>query len=219
MYIIDLIEENEADVIQLLDLNFGKTNLVLAAPEESEIRDIKDIKDEMTVATEFPNLTKKYLENKDLNLKIVKLSGSTEAAPFIGVSDLITDLTSTGTTLKMNHLEIVDTLLESSIVLVANKESLQDKKQLIESVSTSIKGVLEAARKKLLMMNVKTKDLPSVKEVMPSMGGLTISDVLSDEETVAAQAVIDEDEVFELVNKLRNAGAKDILVVPIERII
>ena len=216
---IDLIEENEADVIQLLDLNFGKTNLVLAAPEDSKIRDIKDIKDDMTVATEFPNLTKKYLENNNLNLKIVKLSGSTEAAPFIGVSDLITDLTSTGTTLKMNHLEVVDTLLESSIVLVANKESLQDKKQLIESVSTSIKGVLEAARKKLLMMNVKTKDLPSVKEVMPSMGGLTISDVLSDEETVAAQAVIDEDEVFELVNKLRNAGAKDILVVPIERII
>ena len=119
----------------------------------------------------------------------------------------------------MNHLEIVDTLLESSIVLISNKESLNVKKQLIESVSTSIKGVLEASRKKLLMMNVKTKDLPSVKEVMPSMGGLTISDVLSDEETVAAQAVIDEDEVFELVNKLRNAGAKDILVVPIERII
>ena len=216
---IDLIEENEADVIQLLDLNFGKTNLVLAAPEDSKIRSVEDIKAKMTVATEFPNLTKKYLENNNLNLKIVKLSGSTEAAPFIGVSDLITDLTSTGTTLKMNHLEIVDTLLESSIVLVANRESLNDKKQLIESVSTSIKGVLEAARKKLLMMNVKTQNLDSVKEVMPSMGGLTISDVLSDEETVAAQAVIDEDEVFELVNKLRNAGAKDILVVPIERII
>ena len=119
----------------------------------------------------------------------------------------------------MNHLEIVDTILESSIVLVANKKSIETKKELIESVSTSIKGVLEAARKKLLMMNVKTEDLNCVKEVMPSMGGLTISDVLSEEETVAAQAVIDEDEVFELVNKLRNAGAKDILVVPIERII
>ena len=216
---IDLIEENEADVTQLLDLNFGKTNLVLAAPEDSKIRDINDIEPEMIIATEFPKLTKKYLEKNSLNLKIVKLSGSTEAAPFIGVSDLITDLTSTGTTLKMNHLEIVDTLLESSIVLITNKKSLNEKKQLIESVSTSIKGVLEASRKKLLMMNVKTKDLSSVKEVMPSLGGLTISDVLSDEETVAAQAVIDEDEVFELVNKLKNVGAKDILVVPIERII
>ena len=216
---IDLINENEADVIELLDLKFGKTKLVLAAPEDSNITSIEDITSKMTVATEFPTLTKKYLEKNNLNLKIVKLSGSTEAAPFIGVADLITDLTSTGTTLKMNHLEIVDTLLESSIVLVANKESIKTKKELIESVSTSIKGVLEAARKKLLMMNVKTEYLNCVKEVMPSMGGLTISDVLSEEETVAAQAVIDEDEVFELVNKLKNAGAKDILVVPIERII
>lgn len=216
---IDLINENEADVIELLDLKFGKTKLVLAAPEDANITSINDIDSEMTVATEFPTLTKKYLKENNLNLKIVKLSGSTEAAPFIGVADLITDLTSTGTTLKMNHLEIVDTLLESSIVLVANKESIETKKELIESVSTSIKGVLEAARKKLLMMNVKTEYLNCVKEVMPSMGGLTISNVLSEEETVAAQAVIDEDEVFELVNKLRNAGAKDILVVPIERII
>lgn len=216
---IDLIKENEADVMELLDLKFGKTKLVLAAPEDSNISSIDDIGGEMTVATEFPVLTKKYLEENKLNLKIVKLSGSTEAAPFIGVADLITDLTSTGTTLKMNHLEIVDTILESSIVLITNKNSLEAKKELIESVSTSIKGVLEASRKKLLMMNVKTEDLNCVKEVMPSMGGLTISDVLSEEETVAAQAVIDEDEVFELVNKLRNAGAKDILVVPIERII
>ncbi len=216
---IDLIKENDSQVIELLDLKFGKTNLVLAAPEDSNIDCVEDIPSDLTVATEFPNLTKKYLDEKNLKLKIVKLSGSTEAAPFIGVADLITDLTSTGTTLKMNHLKIIDTLLESSIVLVANKESIESKKELIESVSTSIKGVLEANRKKLLMMNVKTEDLNCVKEVMPSMGGLTISDVLSEEETVAAQAVIDEDEVFELVNKLRKAGAKDILVVPIERII
>jgi len=216
---IDLICENDADVKELLDLKFGKTNLVLAAPEDSNIKTVNDIKPDMIVATEFPNLTRKYLDENNLENKIVKLSGSTEAAPFIGVADLITDLTSTGTTLKMNHLEIVDTLLKSSIVLIANNDSFESKKDLIESVSTSIKGVLDASRKKLLMMNVETKNLNAVKEVMPSMGGLTISDVLSDEETVAAQAVIDEDEVFDLVNKLRNAGAKDILVVPIERII
>ena len=216
---VDLINENEADVEELLDLRFGQTKLVLAAPEESNINSIADIKDDMKVATEFPVLTKKYLDEKGLNLKIVKLSGSTEAAPFIGIADLITDLTSTGTTLKMNHLEIIDIILESTIKLIANKESLNNKKELIESVSTSIKGVLDADRKKLIMMNVKDKDLDKVKDVMPSMGGLTISEVLSDEKTVAVQAVIDEKQVFELVNDLRNAGAKDILVVPIERII
>ena len=216
---VDLIEENEADVIDLLDLRFGQTKLVLASPEESNINSVDDIKDDMKVATEFPVLTKKYLQKKGLDLKIVKLSGSTEAAPFIGIADLITDLTSTGTTLKMNHLEIIDIILDSTIKLIANPDSLNDKRELIESVSTSIKGVLDADRKKLIMMNVYENDLDKVKEVMPSMGGLTISEVLSDEKTVAVQAVIDEKQVFELVNDLRNAGARDILVVPIERII
>ena len=217
---VDLINENEADVCELLDLRFGQTKLVLAAPEESNINSVDDITEDMKVATEFPVLTRKYLDEKGLNnIKIVKLSGSTEAAPFIGIADLITDLTSTGTTLKMNHLQIIDKILDSTIKLIANKDSLENKKELIEAVSTSIKGVLDADRKKLIMMNVKTADLEKVKDVMPSMGGLTISEVLSDEKTVAVQAVIDEKEVFELVNDLRNAGAKDILVVPIERII
>ena len=216
---VDLINENEVDVSELLDLRFGQTKLVLAAPEESGISSVDDITEDMKVATEFPVLTRKYFVEKGLDLKIVKLSGSTEAAPFIGLADLITDLTSTGTTLKMNHLEIIDVILESSIKLIANKESLSEKRELIESVSTSIKGVLDADRKKLIMMNVKNDDLDKVKLVMPSLGGLTISEVLSDEKTVAVQAVIDEKQVFELVNDLRNAGAKDILVVPIERII
>lgn len=216
---VDLIQENEADVEELLDLRFGQTRLVLAAPEESGIRSVDDITQDMKVATEFPKLTEKYFEKNGLDLKIIKLSGSTEAAPFIGIADLITDLTSTGTTLKMNHLEIIDTLLESSIKLIANKDSLNEKKELIESVSTSIRGVLDADRKKLIMMNVKSIDLDKVKEVMPSLGGLTISEVLAREKTVAVQAVIDEKQVFELVNDLRNAGAKDILVMPIERII
>ena len=216
---VDLIQESESDVEELLDLRFGQTKLVLAAPEDSDINCVEDITNDMKVATEFPVLTKKYLNEKGLDLKIVKLSGSTEAAPFIGIADLITDLTSTGTTLKMNHLEIIDTILESTIKLIANHKSLEEKRELIESVSTSIKGVLDADRKKLIMMNVYSDDLDKVKDVMPSMGGLTISEVLSDKKTVAVQAVFDEKEVFELVNDLRNAGAHDILVVPIERII
>ena len=216
---IDLIKESESDVVELLDLKFGQTKLVLASPEDSQINSVEDLTSDMTVATEFPTLTKKYLQNHDLNSKIVKLSGSTEIAPFIGVADLITDLTSTGTTLKMNHLKIIDTILESTIVLITNDEALKNKKQLVEAVSRSIKGVIDAFGKKLIMMNVKSKDLDEVRKLMPSMEGPTVSEVLSKEKTVAIQAVIDEDQVFELVNDLRNAGAKDILVVPIERII
>ena len=216
---IDLIKESESEVIELLDLKFGQTKLVLAAPEDSEINSIEDLTSEMTIATEFPTLTKKFLKEHDLDLKIVKLSGSTEIAPFIGVADLITDLTSTGTTLKMNHLKIIDTILESSIVLISNEDSLKEKKVLVEAVNRSIKGVIDAFGKKLIMMNVKSKDLEEIRKFMPSMDGPTISEVLSKEKTVAVQAVVDEDQVFELINDLINAGAKDILVVPIERII
>ena len=90
---------------------------------------------------------------------------------------------------------------------------------MIDEITTSICGVLDAKNQKLIMMNVASKDLNKVKKVMPAMTGPTISEVLSEEDTVAVQAVVSEEEVFELINKLRRAGAHDILVVPIERII
>ncbi|MDR2966686.1 MAG: ATP phosphoribosyltransferase [Methanobacteriaceae archaeon] len=217
---LDLIKESESNVKILTDLKFGQTSLVLASPEDSAIDSIDDVKSAMTVATEFPNLTNSYLKSYDIDVKIVELTGSTEIAPFIGVADLIADLTSTGTTLKMNHLKVIDNILDSSIKLIANENSYNEKKNLIDTVKVSIKGVIDANQKKLLMMNVALKNLDNVKNLMPSMTGPTVSEVLSEtEDTVAIQAVVDEKEVFDLVNKLKNAGARDILVVPIERII
>ncbi len=216
---LDLIKEKEVNVEILEDLNFGSAKLVLAVPEDSKINNILDIDDGAIVATEFPNLTKKYLENKGINVKIVELSGSTEIAPFIGVADIVADLTSTGTTLKMNHLKIIDTILESSIKLIANKESFKDKNEKIEAIRTGIKGVLDAEGKKLVMMNVNKEFLEDVKKAMPGLTGPTVSQVVSNENIVAVQAVVDEREVFNTVNRLKKIGAKDILVVPIERII
>jgi ATP phosphoribosyltransferase len=216
---LDLIEEKEAHVKILEDLNFGKSKLVLASPEESNIKKLSDIKKGSIVATEFPQLTEKYLESNGIPVKIVELSGSTEIAPFIGVSDLIADLTSTGTTLKMNHLQMVDTILESSVHLIANPESYQEKKEKIEEIRTGIRGVLDAEGKKLVMMNVDEEALNEVKRAMPGMTGPTVSQVLSDNGVVAVHAVVSEDEVFQVVNRLKKIGARDILVVPIERII
>ena len=216
---LDLIEEKDVDIEILEDLNFGSAKLVLAVPEDSRINNILDIEDGALVATEFPNLTKKYLKNKGINVKIVELSGSTEIAPFIGVADIVADLTSTGTTLKMNHLKIIDTILESSIKLITNKKSFRDKNEKIEAIRTGIKGVLDAEGKKLVMMNVAKEFLEDVKKTMPGLTGPTVSQVVSNENIVAVQAVVDEREVFNTVNKLKKIGARDILVVPIERII
>lgn len=216
---LDLIKEKDADVEILEDLNFGMASLVLAVPEDSRIYNILDIDHGAIVATEFPNLTKKYFKSKGLDVKIVELSGSTEIAPFIGIADIITDLTSTGTTLKMNHLKIIDTILKSSMKLITNKNSFKEKNDKIESVRTGIKGVLDAEGKKLVMMNVDRESLEDVKMVMPGLTGPTVSQVMSNKDIVAVHAVVDEHEVFNTVNKLKKMGAKDILVVPIERII
>lgn len=216
---LDLIEEKEVNVEILEDLNFGRSKLVLAAPEDSDIKELGDVKDGSIVATEFPHLTERYFKNQGIPVKIVELSGSTEIAPFIGVSDLITDLTSTGTTLKMNHLQMVDTILESSVHLLANPESYQNKREKIEEIQTGVKGVLDAEGKKLVMMNVDEEVLDEVKNAMPGMTGPTVSQVLSNKGVVAVHAVVNEHEVFPVVNRLKKIGARDILVVPIERII
>lgn len=215
----DLIEENNADVEILEDLNFGRTKLVLAVPETSPINGINDITDGAVVATEFPNLTDKYLKSKEITARIVELSGSTEIAPFIGVADIISDLTSTGTTLKMNHLKIIETILESSIKLIANKKSFKKNNEKIEAIRTGIKGVLDAEGKKLVMMNVAEEFLDEVQKAMPGLTGPTVSQVLSKKGIMAVHAVVDERDVFNLVNQLKKIGARDILVVPIERII
>jgi ATP phosphoribosyltransferase len=216
---LDLVEEKGVDVVILEDLNFGKAKLVLAAPEDSEIRSLSDLRERNMVATEFPNLTGNYLKKKGVNAKIVELSGSTEIAPLIGVADIVADLTSTGTTLKMNHLKIIDTIMESSVKLIANKKSFEDKKEKIEAVRTAVKGVLDAEGKKLVMMNVDKRSLDQVKNVMPGLTGPTVSQVLSDQDIMAVHAVVDEKDIFNLVNQLKKIGARDILVVPIERII
>lgn len=216
---LDLVAEKEAQVEILEDLNFGRTKLVLAAPETSEINKLADLKNGTVIATEFPNITGKYLEDKNIKAKIIKLSGSTEIAPFIGVADVIADLTSTGTTLKMNHLKVIHTILESSVKLIGNIESYQEKNEKIEAIRTGIRGVLDAEGKKLVMMNAAQEHLEEIKQAMPGLTGPTVSKVLSNNGFIAVHAVVDEKDVFRLVNKLKKIGARDILVVPIERII
>lgn len=219
----DLVLERgvENRVEFLLDFNFGKANLVIAAPEDSNISSIQDLKSGMKIATEFPNITKKYLESKNLNMEIIELSGATEIAPFIGVADLISDLTSTGTTLKLNRLKPIDTIVSSTTRLIANRDSIKDpkKQNKINQIVSGIKSVLYAQTKRLIMMNAPKEILEDIKKVLPGMSGPTISKVLSDDSIVAIHAVIDEREVFSTVAKLEELGAKDILIIPIERIL
>ncbi len=216
----DLMRESgDVDVAELLDLSYGYTRLVVAASEKSGIKSVRDIKPGARVATEFPTNTKRYFAEKGIKIELVDITGAAEISPLIGLADLIVDVTSTGTTLRAHGLKIIDTILESTSRLIANRRSLKEKKAKIDDIVTAINSVVKARGKKLVLMNVPEAKLEKIKRVMPGMAGPTVSRVEGAKGMLAVQAVVDEAEVYKVVKRAKQAGAKDILVIPIERVL
>ncbi len=212
---LDQVRESGADLVDLLDLEFGACRLVLATPEEGAVSEPADLAGG-TVATEFPNVTRAYFEDLGVDVDIVEVSGATELTPHVDIAEAIVDITSTGTTLRMNRLAAVDEVLESSVRLFARPETADDPK--VEHVTTALGSVLAAEDRRYLMMNVDGEDLPAVKEVLPGMGGPTVMDIAGSD-AVAVHAVVEEHRVFETIAELKNAGASDVLVTEIERLV
>jgi ATP phosphoribosyltransferase len=215
----DLMRERGADVKELLNLSYGFTRMVVAASEKSGIKTVQDIKTGARVATEFPNMTKEYFTERGIKIELVGVTGAAEISPLIGLADLIVDVTSTGTTLRAHGLKIIDIILESTARLVANQQSFRDKKAKIEDIVTAVKSVVEARGKKLVLMNVPKDKLEIIKQVMPGMSGPTVSRVEGVKSMLAIQAVVDEAEIDNIIKRAKQAGARDILVVPIERVL
>jgi len=217
---MDLITERGANVEALLDLKFGKASLVLAVPEDSVFQSARDLEGKK-VATEFPEITHQYFKNLGVNVEVIKVSGACEMTPHVGIADAIVDISSSGTTLLINHLKAIDTVFSSTVHLIANKKSLREKDKILD-IKTALESVLNAKKKRYLMMNVPEASLQAVKEVLPGMSGPTVMKVessrSSEESFLAVHSVVDADLIFTLVNKLRKVGARDILVIPIERI-
>jgi len=214
----DMVIERESDVIELLDLPFGKAKLVLAVHEDSAASSVKHLEG-MKVATEFPVITRAYFKKHHVNVNLVLVGGACEAAPHLGIADAIVDLSSSGTTLKTNRLRVIDEVLETSTLLIANKESLKTKKEKIDEIHLALESVIRARGQCYLMMNVKRSSLEAVKRVLPGLSGPTVMDVASSENLVAVHAVVNEERVYSLINSLKRAGAKDILVMAIQRMI
>lgn len=213
---LDLISETGAQVEMLLDMGFGRASLVLAVPEESHLTTPQSLEGKR-IATEFPNITARYFRNLGVNVEIIKVSGACELTPHVGVADAIVDISSSGTTLATNHLKMTDKVFTSSVYLIANKKTSAHNSK-VEQISTSIESVLRAKGKRYLMMNVPEEALEAVKQVLPGLAGPTVMKVESSQSILAVHAVIDADLIFSTVNRLKAVGAKDILVVPIERL-
>jgi ATP phosphoribosyltransferase len=214
----DMVQERGSDVEDLLDLQIGRAKLVLAAREDSGINTAQDLEG-AKVATEFPVITKEFFKKLGISVNIVIVGGACEATPHLGIADAIVDLSSSGTTLKTNRLRVVADVLETSTHLIANKKSLTTKREKIDEITLALESVVRARGQCYLMMNAKRSSLDTVKSVLPGLSGPTVMDVASTEDLVAVHAVVSEERVYALINALRRAGAKDILVMSIQRMI
>jgi ATP phosphoribosyltransferase len=215
----DMVVERGSDVIELLDLKIGHATLVLAVHEESGITGVSDLAG-AKIATEFPAITGRFFEQHGVTIgSIVRVGGACEATPHLGIADAIVDLSSSGTTLKTNRLKVIAEVLVTSTFVIANPHSLNEKRLKIDEIALALESVVRARGQCYLMMNVRRSCLDAVQKVLPGLSGPTVMDVASSEDLVAVHAVVSEERVYALINALKRAGAKDILVMAIQRMI
>jgi ATP phosphoribosyltransferase len=216
----DCVAESGRQVTEVLDLGFGRCRLVVAAREESDVTAAGQLPKGTRVATSFPRCAMRHFESLGIPITIAPVSGATEIAPHLGVADVIVDLTSTGSTLKVNGLREIGTVLESTARLVANPAALADRKTrpLVDEVATALESVIRAQEKRYLMANVPKDKLDQVRAVIPGLSGPTIVEVLDSGTWVAAHAVVDAGAVYQTIAKLKAIGAQGILVTRIERL-
>jgi ATP phosphoribosyltransferase len=212
----DLVAEADRALDTLLDLEFGACRLVVAVRNGSGIETVADIPDGARVATVFPRLTTRFFAQAGRRVEIVPVSGAAEIAPHLGIADLVADLTSTGSTLRVHNLKELGTVLCSTARLVARPEARGD--EALADLATALASVLHGRRNRYLMANVPRNRLDQVKEVIPGIGGPTVIDILNGGDTVAVHAVVERDTVSATIGRLKQLGAKGILVTRIERL-
>jgi ATP phosphoribosyltransferase len=215
----NVVIERGAHVKPLGRLGFGACRLVISVPVRSPIRSVRHLHGKR-IATAYPNTLTQFLRAERLRCAIVELSGAVELAPMLDVADAICDIMSTGTTARVNGLRPLLTVLESEAVLIANPRALtaRDKKTLIDRLLIRISGSLQARGKRYIMLNAPRSAVPRLKKIIPALKSPTIVP-LAEEGMVALHSVIAEDVFWDVMEKLKKAGASDIIVVPIETII
>lgn len=219
----DWVLENKAKVIEVTNLVYAKQGLgpvrwVLAVPNNSDIRSIKDLNGKR-IATELVNVTKVFLRKAKVNAIVEFSWGATESKP-PELADAIVELTETGSSLAANNLRVISTILESTTLLIANKKSwkIYEKKNKIENLAILLKGALEAFEKVGLKMNVPKDKLNNIINILPALKKPTISQ-LSDNYWVAVEIIVDEKIVRELIPKLKKSGASGIIEYPLNKVI
>jgi len=219
----DWVLENRADVVEVGELTYAKLTMrpvkwVLAVPKDSDIQSVQDLQGKR-IATEIVNLTHDYLKKNGVKAEVEFSWGATEVkAPTL--VDAIVEVTETGSSLRANNLRIVDVLLESRTVIIANKKSWKDpaKRQKIEDLNMLLQSAIQAEGKVGLKMNLPNNKIEDLIKVLPAMKKPTIS-TLYGEDWVAVEIIVDDKSIKDLIPTLKRAGAQDIIEYPLNKVI
>jgi ATP phosphoribosyltransferase len=219
----DWVCETGSNVAEIGELMYSKQSLapvrwVLAVPEDGAVQSVKDLEGKV-IATEVVNLTKQYLARNNVDARVEFSWGATEVK-VPQLADAIVEVTETGSSLRANHLRIVDTILESRTVFIANHGAAADpwKKEKISNIFLLLSGAIAAYTKVGIMLNVRKEHLTAVLAVLPALKNPTVS-TLSDPEWIAVNTIIDEDVVRSIIPRLKAAGAQGIVEYPLNKIV
>lgn len=220
----DWVIETDSDVVAVDDLIYSKASMrpvrwVLAAPEDSDIRSVKDLEGKR-IATEVVNITRKWLKKHGVEADVEFSWGATEAkCP--DLVDAIVEVTETGSSLRANGLRIVEVLMESNTQLIANKSAWNDpwKRRKIENIAMLMQGAIRAEGRVGLKLNARREDADTIISVLPALRMPTISSLANGSEWVAIETVIEERQVRQLIPELKRAGAEGIIEFELNKII
>jgi ATP phosphoribosyltransferase len=220
----DWIEETSSDVASLGTLNYSKQtakpfDIVVAVPEDSQVTRIEDLPQGVRVSSEYPELTRRYFESKGIEAEVILSYGATEAK-VPDIVDCIVDGTETGRALRAARLRIVDTILSSYTELIANPTAHadDDKRHAMEQIRTLLRGTLEARGKVLVKLNIARADLDEVIGILPTMKAPTVNELFG-QSGYAVETVVPKSEINTLIPALKDAGATDIIELPLAKII
>lgn len=213
----NLLAEKGQNIEILEKLGFSKCRVSVAVPKNFPFSTIKDLEG-LRIATSYPNTVLNYFKSQATTVELHQISGSVEIAPNIGLADAIVDIVSSGSTLFKNNLKEVAVILKSEAVLAVSPKITPEKEILLSKFRFRIQAVLQAQKSKYILMNVPNSKIDKISEILPVLKSPTIVP-LNEEGWSSVQSVIGEDQFWEVIDQLKEAGAEGILVCPIEKMV
>lgn len=215
----DIVTETKADVEKIMDLDFGQCDMVVAVREEDDYNSAAELPNEIKVATSFPNIATDYFKKLGKKAKIIEVSGATEITPRLGLSNVVVDITSSGSTLRSNKLKIIDKILSSSAVVIQRKNLSYVQRESVKALLRALESVIAAREKKYLMAHVPRAALDDIKKFLPGLSSPTVMMLMDDDQHVVIHVVVDVDKVYDSIQSLKQLGGQGILIMTVDQMV